>query len=55
MDSQIDKRARILVCHSAKTSKGDRVASVASTAAEPLVRERPRENMIEGKISYSPA
>lgn len=52
MDSRTENLAKILVSHSAKITKGDRVAIEASTAAEPLVRALYREVLIAGGHPY---
>jgi aminopeptidase len=52
MDSRIENLAKILVCHSATITKGDRVAIEATTAAEPLVRALYREILLAGGHPY---
>jgi len=52
MDPRIENLAKILVYHSARITKGDRVAIEATTAAEPLVRALYREILTAGGHPY---
>lgn len=52
MDPRIKNLAKILVHHSARIVKGDRVAIEATTAAEPLVRALYREILAAGGHPY---
>jgi aminopeptidase len=52
MDPRIENLAKILVHHSARIVKGDRVAIEATTAAEPLVRALYREILAAGGHPY---
>ena len=52
MDPRIENLAKILVHHSARIVKGDRVAIEASTEAEPLVRALYREILAAGGHPY---